>query len=388
MNLLSWNCRGLGNQATVRALKKILREKNQGIVFLMETKLNDQRMATLNSTQFHYAGCFSVNPEGDCRNKRGGLSILWKNPYDLSLVSYSNHHISVTVKETGDRIWELSYVYGWPNHHMKRNTWQLLRNLNPGDDKPWVCISDFNEIMWPHEKIGGNPKAFACMESFRNVVDDCTLLDLGFSGNMYTWTNGQAFDQNTQKKRLDRALATETWRDCFPKYQVEHLPRIHSDHAPLIVYLDGADKRLAHNKKQRKKLFRFESIWLEHEGCTEVVKLAWTSTMNGPQFEEKVKACSLALQQWDNAHCGKPHVKIAKLQKRLEKLQNGPQTDLVINECKKIESELDAQYRLEEIFWHQRSRALWIKAGDRTEKHRKETKKIASTKSKMAMDYG
>ena len=38
MSLLSWNCRGLGNQQTVNTLKKIIKAQVPNLVFLMETK--------------------------------------------------------------------------------------------------------------------------------------------------------------------------------------------------------------------------------------------------------------------------------------------------------------------------------------------------------------
>ena len=41
MNLLSWNCRGLGNLWTVNALKEVVKKEDPKIVFLMETKLNE-----------------------------------------------------------------------------------------------------------------------------------------------------------------------------------------------------------------------------------------------------------------------------------------------------------------------------------------------------------
>ena len=40
MNLLSWNCRGLGNPRSVNALKEVIRIEKPKIVFLMETKLD------------------------------------------------------------------------------------------------------------------------------------------------------------------------------------------------------------------------------------------------------------------------------------------------------------------------------------------------------------
>ena len=40
MSLISWNCRGLGNLRTVRALQKVINKEDPAIVFLMEMKLD------------------------------------------------------------------------------------------------------------------------------------------------------------------------------------------------------------------------------------------------------------------------------------------------------------------------------------------------------------
>ena len=39
MRILTWNCRGLGNPAAVRAYKRLHRSKCPDVIFLMETKL-------------------------------------------------------------------------------------------------------------------------------------------------------------------------------------------------------------------------------------------------------------------------------------------------------------------------------------------------------------
>ena len=44
MNSLSWNCRGLGNPRSVRALHDLVRRWKPKIVFLMETKSKIKRM--------------------------------------------------------------------------------------------------------------------------------------------------------------------------------------------------------------------------------------------------------------------------------------------------------------------------------------------------------
>jgi exonuclease III len=44
MNILSWNCRGLGNPQTVGELCRLVKDKRPAMIFLMETKLRKSRM--------------------------------------------------------------------------------------------------------------------------------------------------------------------------------------------------------------------------------------------------------------------------------------------------------------------------------------------------------
>ena len=44
MSLISWNCRGLGNPRTIKALQKVIQREEPILVFLMETKLNKEKI--------------------------------------------------------------------------------------------------------------------------------------------------------------------------------------------------------------------------------------------------------------------------------------------------------------------------------------------------------
>lgn len=57
--------------------------------------------------------------------------------------------------------------------------------------------------------------------------------------------------------------------------------------------------------------------------------------------------------------------KIKETKEKIQELQSGPQHHTAITEIKKCESELEELLKNEEIMWFQRSRALWLKAGDR-----------------------
>jgi hypothetical protein len=67
------------------------------------------------------------------------------------------------------------------------------------------------------------------MVAFCDVLVDCGLTDLGFSGLPYTYDNGRDGDDNV-KVRLDRAVACSEWRDLFGETVLHHLVSSRSDH--------------------------------------------------------------------------------------------------------------------------------------------------------------
>jgi len=49
-----------------------------------------------------------------------------------------------------------------------------------------LCANDSNEIITQNEKLGGTLRNYNQMQSFRDVIDDCSFMDLGFIGPKYT----------------------------------------------------------------------------------------------------------------------------------------------------------------------------------------------------------
>jgi hypothetical protein len=102
-----------------------------------------------------------------------------------------------------------------------------------------MCIGDFNEIMFSFEKQGGAPRPQSQMNNFRNALDFCNLQDLGFEGDIFTWRNNKFCVDGYIRERLDRAVASPTWRARFPGFKVIHGDPEHSDHRPVLVLLEG-----------------------------------------------------------------------------------------------------------------------------------------------------
>lgn len=57
---------------------------------------------------------------------------------------------------------------------------------NKGND-PWILGGDFNEILNDDEKKGGPRRCRNLLENFRQALDDCSLRDIQFIGDKFTW---------------------------------------------------------------------------------------------------------------------------------------------------------------------------------------------------------
>jgi hypothetical protein len=88
----------------------------------------------------------------------------------------------------------------------KDKTWRLMRILKNQYDMAWLCLGDFNEILFESEKVGGRRKAQSSIEKFRHALEDCGLDDLGFVGDAFTWRNHHHQAEGYIKQRLDRAV--------------------------------------------------------------------------------------------------------------------------------------------------------------------------------------
>ena len=146
--------------------------------------------------------------------------------------------------------------------------WDSLRRQHGISDLPWMIVEDFNEAMWDYEHLSETPSAPGQMLIFRDALETCGLIDLGFAGYPFTYDNRRARSANV-KVRLDRAVATNDWRNLFAFAAVEHIPSPCSDH--LVVVLKGEPDPGPVKEKFRK----YEVFWERDSALPQVVEYAW-----------------------------------------------------------------------------------------------------------------
>ncbi|KAF4378954.1 hypothetical protein F8388_022041 [Cannabis sativa] len=111
----------------------------------------------------------------------GGLLLMWKEEVTVRVDSSSPCHIHAMIAGKDFLPWALTCFYGNPDASQRKFSWELLRNIRREVHGAWLCIGDFNEIVSLAEKVGGRINSAGAMEEFREVTDDCRLIDFSSS---------------------------------------------------------------------------------------------------------------------------------------------------------------------------------------------------------------
>ncbi len=94
---------------------------------------------------------------------------------------------------------------------------------------------------------------------FTDLIKKLKVIDLPMGNQNFTWSNMQ---RSPTMARLDRFLVSTEWDQAFPLSKVVAVPRIMSDHSPIL--LNTGDKLY-------KRFFRIEEVWLEREDFCEQI---------------------------------------------------------------------------------------------------------------------
>ncbi|KAL0462804.1 UNVERIFIED_CONTAM: hypothetical protein Slati_0168000 [Sesamum latifolium] len=81
-----------------------------------------------------------------------------------------------------------TFVYAKCYRNPRRILWEELVKLS-NQDIPWIVGGDFNVILHPNENQGGDMQRLGPMDDFNDMMLDTGLIDAGFEGDSFTWTN-------------------------------------------------------------------------------------------------------------------------------------------------------------------------------------------------------
>ncbi|XP_043710063.1 uncharacterized protein LOC122658959 [Telopea speciosissima] len=354
MEVLSWNCQGLGNPRAVRTLKHVSKSETPDMMFLIETKSNGERLWTL-KRRMKYHEVYAINAVG----ASGGLALFWHQNIKVKIMFADARVIDCEVSSEQGNKFFLTCVYGDPVKSQRQGIWNRIASFGMNKVDQWLCIGDFNSFLSWHEKVGGVKPGSQDMNQLREFLNNCNLMDIGAKGPVFTWNNKRSGSANIRIK-LNRALANLAWRMKFENAITFVRPTIGSDHNPLLVDTNGG-------KSSGSRPFHFEAMWIRHPRCKQVISSSWTLSPSNPNdhfWIQKTGNCREALRKWNYEDFDHVQARIKELKQHLEIIQSLWPTAHCQDRENAILSELEEMPTREEILWHQKARMDWINWGD------------------------
>ena len=346
MNVIVWNYRGALKPNFQRHVRELVRTHNPAILVVMETWFwGDRAKEIIDCLPFD--GAILAETIGYA----GVVWLLWNSDrVKVEQLASIIQEIHAKVKVLPSNLsWILSAVYASPRIVERQVLWENLTKVAELHSKPWIIAGNFNEPLAEVDKFGGRLVSINKSLLFKDFLDKSNMVDLGFSGLRYTWTNRREISSLIQE-RIDRFFMNSSWCLLYPDAKVLHLTRCHSNHCPVL--LETNPSRQLHVKRP----FKFQSIWLSDPSFPNVVKQAWQQPR---KLLEAIEVFSRQASLWNKNHFGNIFQKKKRVLARLDGVQRAlaiqPSASLVVLE-NQLMKELDVVLEQERDLWALKSR--------------------------------
>nr|POE76376.1 hypothetical protein CFP56_38007 [Quercus suber] len=208
MNILSWNCRGAINPNFGTVVSEMIRKLHPAILIISETKVSGVRAKGI-IDRIPMDGVIVANSIGLSR----GLWVLWDSrQVELTELSSTEQEIHALVTSTAKPTLLLFVVYASPQFAERRLLWDTLTTVAGLHSMPAL--------------------------RFQECLDNCRMIDIGFNGPRFTWSNHRPLSQLIQT-RIDRIFVNAEWNDLYPEAAVFHLEKTHSNHCSIRLCFEN-----------------------------------------------------------------------------------------------------------------------------------------------------
>ncbi|KAI0488458.1 hypothetical protein KFK09_028290 [Dendrobium nobile] len=183
---------------------------------------------------------------------------------------------------------------------------------------------------------------------------------LGFVGPRLTWSNNKKGADRIME-RLDRMMVNTISVNHNQHLVVKHLPRIASDHCPILLNtLDSSSKV--------NKSLKFEDVWASYPASYAMVEKAWNKKDSGTAAEilnYKMKISLKSLFFWSKAMLKNLNLLKGLLKDEILMLQTKEVEVAVLSQdeyylLKFKTNELNSTWARLSTWWRQRSKVKWI----------------------------
>ncbi|KAL8167051.1 hypothetical protein V2J09_008550 [Rumex salicifolius] len=218
MNSLLWNYYGASKAGFIKNINYLIRTNFVTVLTLFETKIVGSKVEGI-CDRICLPKCFRI--EG------WRYLAVWDDDHvDLQIVNPQQHFVRTKIIAS-NRSFQFIFAYAPPSVYRRRYFWYSLKDDLNCITNPVIASGDINCII------------------------DSRLIDMGLSGQNFTWARGNSV---LCCEMLDRVLLDSFARVQWPKDLIRHLPKFRSDHTPLLLcFKPPANLNRCHHP------FRFEA---------------------------------------------------------------------------------------------------------------------------------
>lgn len=193
-NIGSWNTWGLNSLQKQNTVHHWTQKNNLDLIGLLETKIEISNLAATQAnlalSGWHFIS--NIHHTTHCR-----ILVGW-NSHKLNLTYEDSSPQWLSCKVTtpsSTHPLKITFIYGHNTPSERTLLWNhLCQESTRNVGLPWVVMGDFNAILTPDDRIGGDTNWYRHQDDFSNCVRQSELIKLPYSGIKFTWHNGQHGD--------------------------------------------------------------------------------------------------------------------------------------------------------------------------------------------------
>ncbi|KAK8928809.1 hypothetical protein KSP39_PZI017738 [Platanthera zijinensis] len=248
-----WNCRGARKKEVGHLLRDLFLRWGISFVGLSETLVEDLSQSDVDRWRAEIGILCIIHR----RAGRGVLRCCGGVTLCSLCRSLSRQCVIGDVTFPDKRCWRVVFVYANKDAYVRRQLWSLLAQFAT-PDLPMNVGGDFNCLLRPEERHGSRPFVYSQGSlEMDAAVAELDLQEPSFTGPAFSWCNNQP-GLGRVLGHLDRVFVNSVGLDVIPLGSVWHLPRVSSDHCPLLLALGQV------RAARQSRWIRFEDTWLSY----------------------------------------------------------------------------------------------------------------------------
>lgn len=256
MNILIWNIRGM--RTSLPRLQQLIREHRLNLVALIEPKHTPSQVHRFD-LRLGFSHCYASQSEH--------IWFFWRDDeFCLLATQDQDQVIHLTLSSVSlQQIFVLSLVYAKHTASQRQHLWRSICDFATGLQLPWMIGGDFNTFRTLEDHHGRSTPSLSALQDFNDCIEACSLMSPPYHGLRFTWAEGRGLGRI--QRQLDWLFVNSLMHDMFDTLRLSHLPRVISDHTPLLIQCQLSTQ-------STRRSFRFFDAWLHHPDFHNYVKNA------------------------------------------------------------------------------------------------------------------